>query len=146
MESREREWAVSLRRTDSAVALVRTTLRCDCPDTVFRHFQIRVHLSSEPPFLQAIMGDRLLLHIMDANQLEDMGRRIPRLLREGLSERDRRGLNRFRLLIVGEVPGALASKLMETAESMDPKAHVHVLPHLHEKWLDPGTRKKLQGV
>jgi len=141
--SKEREWAVRLSQRANAIALVRGTLGCGCPDTVFHHYQIRIHASSVIPLVQMVMGERLLLHLVDADKREDLEHIIPQLVREAIEERDRRGLNRFRLVMVGDVPRVLAAKFMDMAGSLDPKAHVHILPHLDFEWLDSGILERL---
>jgi hypothetical protein len=143
--SKERHWAGSLSQTGKAVALVRGALGCGCPDVVFRHYQIHVRTSSEVPIVQIVMGDRLLLQLVDANKLGEAHPTIRQLVREGLKERDRRGLHRFRLLIVGDIPHDSGETLMDMAASMDPRAHIHVLPNLHMDWMDPRILERLKG-
>ena len=46
------------------------------------------------------MGDRLLVWILDTEAVDDTAEAIPRMLARGTAERDRRGLNRFRLVAV----------------------------------------------
>jgi len=142
--SKAREWAAGLSQRANAVALIRGALGCGCPGTVFHHYQVRIHTPSAISFVQLVMGDRLLLHLMDAGERKDLEHIIPQLVREGIEERDRRGLNRFRLVIVGDVPRVLAAKFMDMAGSLDPKAHVHILPHLAFEWLDSGILERLQ--
>jgi len=142
--SKAREWAARLSQRANATALIRNTLGCGCSETVFHHYQIRLRASGEIPLVQMVMGDRLLLHLMDADERKELENIVPLLVLEGIEERDRRGLNRFRLVMVGRVPRVLAETFMDMAGSMDPKAHVHILPHLDFEWLDAGIWERLQ--
>jgi hypothetical protein len=144
--SKERHWAASLSQTGRAVALVRGILGCGCPDAVFHHYQIQLRTSSGLPIVQIIMGNRLLLQLVDVNKLWEAHPTIRHLVRAGLKERDRRGLHRFRLLIVGDIRHDSGEALMDMASSMDPRAHVHVLPNLHMDWMDPRTLERLKGA
>ena len=49
------------------------------------------------------MGDRLLVWMADAARIADPEHMIWNLLNAGFSERERRGLNRFRLVVAGDV-------------------------------------------
>jgi hypothetical protein len=75
------------------------------------------------------MGDRLLAWIIDGGKVADPGRTLPHLLHAGRTERDRRGLNRFRLVVLGDFL-SWEKKWTHLAEEMDPKVHLHVLPEI----------------
>ena len=110
--------------------LVRDTLGCTCPPEIFDHYQVSSHISGDIHTVQLIMGERLLVRIVDAARLKYPQKTAMRLLIEGRAERDRLNLNRFRLVIIGTYPPSQAQVLTELPESMDPKVHLHILPRL----------------
>ena len=80
--------------------------------------------------VQLIMGQRLLVRIVDAALLNDPEKAAIKLLIEGRAERDRLELNRFRLVMVGTFSDSQAQALAGLPETMDPKVHLHILPVL----------------
>ena len=124
----EREWMARLVKKEMAIRLIRDQLGCTCPSEVFDHFQIRYCESRYSPFVQMIMGDRLLVRIIEISRLNSPDEEIPAMLSEGLEERETRGLNRFRLVMVGSPPPELMEDLMKISEKMDAKIHLHSLP------------------
>lgn len=112
---------------------VRDTLGCQCPDEVFRH--VAVGPLSLPvgdgTGRRLVVGDRLLIHIIAASERPDHSLRIEELAREGRDERDRRGYNRFRLVIAMPAEAsekAALEKRFTRALKYDERAHLHVLP------------------
>jgi hypothetical protein len=128
--TREKQWLSTLNFKSNATLLVRDTLGCTCPREIFDHYQVVPHISKNIPMVQLIMGERLLVRIVDAARLKDPEKTAMELLMEGRSERDRLSLNRFRLVIVGTLPPSQARVLTGLTENMDPKVHLHILPVL----------------
>jgi hypothetical protein len=125
---KEREWLSRFSNKGVTTAFIREILGCTCPPAVFEHFQVQ-HLTSEPvPMVQLIMGDRLLVRMADAEGLPDPEKTVPRLLEAGVRERDRRGLNRYRLVLVGRPPSGLEQRIAGMESPFDEKVHVHILP------------------
>ncbi|MBW1706543.1 MAG: hypothetical protein JRJ86_15475 [Deltaproteobacteria bacterium] len=127
---KEKQWLSTLTVKSNATLLVRDTLGCTCPREIFDHYQVRSHIAGNIPMVQLIMGERLLVRIVDAARFNDPEKTAIELLKEGLAERDRRNLNRFRLVIVGTFPPSQAQALTGLPETMDPKVHLHILPVL----------------
>jgi len=127
---KENEWLNGLTEKFNATLLVRDTLGCTCPREIFDHYQVGSHISGDIPMVQLIMGERLLVRIVDAARLNDPEKTATELLKEGRAERDRRNLNRFRLVMVGAFPPSQAQVLTGLPETMDPKVHLHILPVL----------------
>jgi hypothetical protein len=120
----------ALSKKGAAERLVRGRLGCECPDSVFAHFQIQVLAAGPAPMVQLIMGGKLLVWIMNAGDASRPADTVPEILRMGLLERDRRGLNRFRLVVAGKIAPESADAFARTAESLDPKVHFHTLDTL----------------
>lgn len=126
----EKEWIARLAKKSCAVSLVRDLLGCGCPEEVFEHYHIQPYTSGSIPMVQLIMGDRLLVRIVDAAKSGAAEETVMNLLEEGLKERERRKLNRFRLVMVGTFSPSKTRGLEDLTEAMDPKVHLHVLPRL----------------
>ena len=98
---------------------------------VFDHYQIEKQVVRSMPVVELIMGDRLLVWIVDGAKISDPGQTLPELLEAGLSKRKGRGLNRFRLVVVGDFL-SWEKRWAHLAEGLDPKVHLHALPSLTE--------------
>jgi hypothetical protein len=127
---REREWLIGLADKSNATFLVRDILGCTCPPEIFDCYRVESIASGTIPMAQMIMGERLLVRIVDAARLKDPLKEASEFLREGRAERDRRKLNRFRLVIIGSFSYEDADALANLPGPMDPKIHCHILPRL----------------
>jgi hypothetical protein len=111
---------------------VRKTLGCKCPESVFRDIDLghgRV-TGGAPPHTRLLIGDRLLIHILEPTPGVAMAAPIAALARQGCKEREANGYNRYRLVIVSaDVPGttAEATKPFAKAIGEHDRAHLHVL-------------------
>ena len=130
-QAKERQWQDKLEQRSNAVFLVRNILGCTCPEEIFDHYEVQHNVSEAIPMVQLIMGNRLLIWIVDAARVVEPGLMLLRLLEQGLTERENRGLNRFRLVVAGE------SLLWEKewahlVDGLGPKVHLHILPDLRD--------------
>jgi hypothetical protein len=112
---------------------VQTTLGCTCPEEVFRSIDERrnVRLNSFIVLDSAlIIGNRLLVYIVGTESEGCMEEQVPVLVDAGKKERNEKGLNRFRLVLVTDEPEAMrraAEKLFEELRGTDEKIHLHVI-------------------
>ena len=111
---------------------VRGTLGCQCPDEVFRRVEVGPLAlpGNGGTGRRLVIGDRLLIHIVDASGWPEPLLRLEALATAGRDERDGRGLNRFRLVIA--VPSASSDapsleQRFSQALGGDDRAHLHVL-------------------
>jgi hypothetical protein len=111
---------------------VRGTLGCKCPDEVFR--QIEVSPLALPDGRgtgrRLVVGDRLLIHIVEAPERLDEPDWLERLAAAGRDERNHRGYNRVRLVVATPTAASDPSALQERftrALGGDDRAHLHVL-------------------
>jgi hypothetical protein len=77
-----------------------------------------------------VIGDRLLIHIVAASGRTDLFPQIEKLAAAGRDERDRRGYNRFRLVVaIPAMTGDAASLGQRFSRALggDDRAHLHVL-------------------
>ena len=128
-QAKERKWQDKLEERSNAVFLVRDILGCTCPEEIFDHYQVQHNVSEAIPMVQLIMGNRLLVWIVDAAWVVEPGQTLLRLLEQGLAKREDHGLNRFRLVVVGEFL-SWEKEWAHLAEGLDPKVHLHVLPEI----------------
>ena len=98
-------------------SFARETLGCQCPPEVFE--QIGQTLGPVPGLpgivRRIVIGGRLLIHVVEPPGLPDALAGIGRWAREGCLERDRCGLNRFRLVIVLDDPTPETQRLVADA-------------------------------
>jgi hypothetical protein len=116
---------------DGVRGLVRDALGCGCPDEVFDDVVIgvpSVHVATPPlPVLEMVIGRRLLVTLVPTEVLVDVELEARALLARGRATRDREGLNRCRLVLVGAMTGGLLEQLQLEASRMDERTHVHHL-------------------
>lgn len=119
--------------TNEAIkAFTREILGCDCPDEVFDKVVCEddVQINSELTLFYRInIGDKLLIYILVLNQTNKLGTELPELIDAGEKERNDRGFNRFRLVLVSEHPDVIkddAHKLFEQL-GKDEKIHLHIV-------------------
>lgn len=107
---------------------VRKTLGCDCDEEVFMHIG-NEHDASAAGFRlmnKINIGNRLLVYIAEPGDLQKL---MPALIKAGRDERDARGFNRFRLVLVSD-DAALrerAFKAFKKLPEVDEKIHLHVV-------------------
>ena len=93
----------SVRDFDEIVKdFVRNSLGCDCSEDVFRHIENERNTEAGGFMLKnkINVGGRLLVYVVDADA--NILREIPALVSMGKKERDSRGFNRFRLVLVSD--------------------------------------------
>jgi hypothetical protein len=119
--------------TDEAIkAFTREVLGCDCPEEVFDKIVCEddVQINSELTVSYRInIGDKLLIYILVLHQRYKLGSALLKLIEAGREERNDRGFNRFRLVLVSENPDVIkddAYKLFEQIEK-DEKVHLHII-------------------
>lgn len=99
------------------------SLGCQCPDEIFKRIRRR-SLSGDQPEIVLEIGGRLLLALISSTRLDEG----EALLQTGQGRRDALGLQRFRLVFVGDVDSAALDGLATTAGLLDERVHVHALP------------------
>jgi hypothetical protein len=119
--------------TNEAIkAFTRDVLGCDCPEEVFDKIvcQSDVQIESELTLSYKInIGDKLLIYILLLDQRNKLGSELPKLIEAGEKERNDRGFNRFRLVLLSENPDFIkddAHTLFQQLEK-DEKIHLHIV-------------------
>jgi hypothetical protein len=112
---------------------VQNTLGCGCPEEVFQSIDVRrsVRLNSFITLDSAIIiGNRLLVYVAETGSAGCIEEHLPVLVAAGRKERDEKGLNRFRLVLVSDWPDEVrqaADRLFEELRGADEKIHLHVI-------------------
>ena len=108
---------------------VQEILGCSCPEDVFN--EIASRKGGYGTWEQKVtVGGRLLIYIMTVDGKSDIQGCINAALKEGVAEREEKGLNRFRLVLVTSGPHELqgpAESAFERSAYTDGKTHLHVV-------------------
>ena len=108
---------------------VQETLGCSCPEEVFN----KIDYQKENDGIsgrKVTVGDRLLVYIITMDGKSSIQRVINSALEQGVEERERKGFNRFRLVLVASCPDVLRSSAEHAFDSSgytDENTHLHVV-------------------
>ena len=108
---------------------VQETLGCSCPEDVFNHIDYQEEVEGIAR-TKICVGDRLLIYIIILDRNSSIGEVIHSLLQQGVEERDKKGLNRFGLVLVASSPDELRSEaehVFEHSVYKDEKTHLHLV-------------------
>lgn len=111
---------------------VQEALGCGCPEEVFRSIDCERHADlGGGVILHSIItiGNRLLVYVVHDNQ-DFVVKHLAFLISAGKKERDSRGLNRFRLVIVMDgFPGNgdVIRRTFDELREKDENIHLHVI-------------------
>ena len=124
-------------------SFVQNTLGCGCPEEVFRtiHCEHTVPLGNEIVLNSVItIGDRLLIYVMHADSKEFIEKKLAFLISSGKKERDAKGLNRLRLVIVADDPFLDRKSVQSQFDGLtgnDEKIHLHIIGKENALWNAP---------
>ena len=108
---------------------VQETLGCSCPEDVFN----KVDYQKENAGISGSrvnVGGRLLIYIITVDEISSIQAVINAALGQGIEERDKKGFNRFRLVLVASRPDdlrSLAGQAFDRSGYVDEKTHLHVV-------------------
>ena len=108
--------------------LIQDDLGCGCPEEVFEQRDITMREFERIPTVRMIVGNRLLVWLIQARNITDPAGRVPLLLKTGRLERERLSLNRFRLVLVGHLTEPEARICRAALKDLDDRVHVHFIP------------------
>ncbi|MBW2196244.1 MAG: hypothetical protein JRF37_12150 [Deltaproteobacteria bacterium] len=87
--------------------------------------------SGKEPYTRRIaIGGRLLIFILETDDLSLVRARLPKMLAAGKAERDQKGMNRFRCVVATdhvESVDLLSKEIFEQFSGKDEKIHLHVV-------------------
>ena len=108
---------------------VQEILGCSCPEEVFNKIDYQKE-SDGISGRKVTVGDRLLIYIITMDGKSNIQEVISPALERGVEERDNKGFNRFRLVLVASHPDVLRSSAelaFESSGYTDEKTHLHVV-------------------
>jgi hypothetical protein len=119
---------------------VQDALGCGCPEEVFRSIDCKRDVDlGGGVILHSIItiGNRLLIYVVYDNK-DFVEKHLAFLVSAGKKERDSRGLNRFRLVIVTDrIPGRgdVIRQTFDELQEKDEDIHLHIM-NSNSKYLD----------
>ena len=108
---------------------VQETLGCSCPEEVFNNIDYQKENDGNLG-RKITVGDRLLIYIITMDRKSNIQEVISSALEQGIEERERKGFNRFRLVIVASHPDELrstADHVFDSSGYTDEKTHLHIV-------------------
>jgi hypothetical protein len=108
---------------------VQQGLGCNCPESVFEHMQCASVDYGGLEMSRILVGERLLVLLLDADGLGDIASAVRGALHAGVAERDRHGWNRVRLVLRGRCPADWRAPAEDAfaATMPDDRTHLHVV-------------------
>jgi hypothetical protein len=106
---------------------VQKTLGCSCPEEVFEKVEYEKG-GGEFWEKRINVGNRLLIYIITSVSESDIAQKIKAALASGVAERNKHGLNRFRLVVATSGSGKiqeLAEMAFNESGQHDEKTHLH---------------------
>ena len=113
-------------------AFARDVLGCDCPEQVFSRIicEDNVRTDSGLTISHRInIGGRLLIYVSAPDQTSELSSELVKLVDSGEKERNDKGFNRFRLVLVSENPDLIKDDAQKLFEQLgkDEKIHLHII-------------------
>ena len=108
---------------------VQETLGCSCPEEVFNKIDYKKE-NDGISGRKITVGDRLLIYIISTDRESNIQGVIDSALERGVVERDKKGFNRFRLVLVTSCPDELrsmAGNAFDSSGHTDEKTHLHIV-------------------
>ncbi len=120
-----REWLSHFSEKANIIDFLQNSLSCGCPMDVFDHYLVRIIRGPLLDYVMMVIGDRLLVYLLPYDKNLLTPKHVHHMMDKGRYERDSKGLNRFRFVLVG-VPGEQQAELAEEVGFLDdPKIHLH---------------------
>ena len=108
---------------------VQETLGCSCPEEVFNQIDYQKECD-DISGRKINVGERLLIYIITVDGKSNIQGVINSALEQGVEERDEKGFNRFRMVLVSACPDELrdlAEHVFDSSGYADEKTHLHVV-------------------
>ena len=127
---------------------VQETLGCSCPEEVFNKIDYQKEIDGMSG-RKVTVGDRLLIYIISTDRESNIQGVIDSALEQGVEERDKKRLNRFRLVLASSRP--VLGELLFMRQSVFERDHCSVMP-MNSFWVlrveaeDRRKRSWIQGT
>lgn len=118
-----------MKNNDALKNFVRSTLGCGCPQEVFN--KIIYDKKQGVPWERRInVGGRLLVYAITVESEKNLSKQITAAMESGVTERDNKKFNRFRLVLVTSNHHQIkdiANKTFCESKLFDEKTHLHFI-------------------
>ena len=126
MGDTEEGWQVGVK------SFIRDTLGCTCPEEVFERIDSRRQVALGGVILsrRIDVGHRLLVYLLECDDLDYLRARLSEIIGLGLAERDQGGFNRLRIVVAtdnSEPMSAPARRVFESVRGRDERLHLHLV-------------------
>jgi len=113
-------------------AFLNTLFDCKCTLEVFDSIAIERAPTPDAAlsYTRLVIGNRLLMHVFEAQSSNATAAAVPKLARQGRAERDAQHFNRYRLVVASAHPTQLLKEARTGFASVagpDNRAHLHIL-------------------
>lgn len=113
-------------------AFTRDVLRCDCPEQVFSRIVCEDDVRVDSGLIishKINIGGRLLIYVWMPDQTGELRSELVKLVGSGEKERNDKGFNRFRLVLVSDSPDLIKDDAQKLFEQLgkDEKVHLHII-------------------
>ena len=114
---------------------VQNVLGCGCPEEVFRNIEVRqgpIDIGGIPISLTIQVGGRLLIFLTSSENLIILPDNLETLIRVGKKMRDKKELNRFRLVVASKESRAdweALRQVFHEIQDIDDRVHLHVIDY-----------------
>ena len=113
-------------------AFTRDVLGCDCPEEVFSRIVCEDNVDIDNGLIishRINIGGRLLIYVSMLDKTGELSSDLEKLVDSGEKERNNKGFNRFRLVLVSENPGLIKDDAQKLFEQLgrDEKIHLHII-------------------
>ena len=108
---------------------VQEILGCSCPEEVFNEINCNNECNAFSG-RKVTVGGRLLIYLITVDSKSNVQELVHAALEQGIVERDNKGFNRFRLVVVASCPDevrSLVEQAFDRSGSIDDKTHLHVV-------------------
>ncbi|WP_419661800.1 hypothetical protein [Desulfosarcina variabilis] len=122
-------YAVKMKNYQQLKRFIRDTLGCGCPEEVFNKIEYEKR-QDKPWEIRINIGDRLLVYVISADSENDIASKIAIAMESGVTERNEKKFNRFRLVLVTannqEISNSAEKNFCES-KLYDEKTHFHLV-------------------
>lgn len=120
-------------KKQNIMRFVQNTLGCQCAEEVFNSITLERDRipNDETGFVKMVIGRKLLIYIVRPVSRGLIDHAVQLLTEMGILERDNRGYNRFRLVLVKHSDDAISHTAIDDFRKHvghDEKAHIHIVP------------------
>ena len=112
-------------------AFAQQTLGCGCPEEVFKYIDCQSNIRVDDILLSGKIniGNRLLIYIVEINDINSVKHVLTFLIDRGIKERDSSNFNRLRLVLASDNADGIRQVAEDVFRNIDrdEKVHLHII-------------------